>query len=133
MRFASRLFLVAGLYGLAVLLPQYFLEDRISSDSPPPIAHPEYFYGFIGVAVAWQVAFLVIARDPVRYRPLMIPAILEKVSVAAAVIVLFVGQRVSESVLAFALLDLVFAALFLWAFVRTRPTPVPPVDPGDRA
>lgn len=53
----------------------YPLEDRIGRDLPPPITHPEYFYDSIGVTIAWQVAFLVIARDPVRYRVLMIPAI----------------------------------------------------------
>ena len=72
MVFARRTFLIAGVYGLLALVPMYFLEGRIGRDIPPPITHPEYFYGFIGVAVAWQVAFLVIARDPVRFRPLMI-------------------------------------------------------------
>ena len=61
---ARRLFLIAGIYGLAVILPQYFLEARVGRDYPPAITHPEYFYGFLGVAAAWQVAFLVIATDP---------------------------------------------------------------------
>ena len=78
MIFARRVFLIAGIYGLLVLLPLYFLEARIGRDQPPAITHPEYFYGFLGVAVSWQVAFLVISRDPVRFRPLMVPAVLEK-------------------------------------------------------
>ena len=53
------------------------------------ITHPEYFYGFIGVGLAWQVAFLIIATDPRRYRPLIIPSIIEKFSFAAAIAVLF--------------------------------------------
>jgi hypothetical protein len=32
------------------------------------------------VALAWQVAFLIIARDVQRYRLFMLPAILEKLS-----------------------------------------------------
>jgi hypothetical protein len=76
--FPRRLFRLAGIYGLLVMLPQYFLERRIGVDRPPPITHPEYFYGFIGVAVAWQFVFLIIAADPIRYRALMLPAILEK-------------------------------------------------------
>ena len=59
-----RLFWFAGIYGLAVLTPQYLMERRIGIDFPPEISHPEYFYGFVGVALAWQVAFLVIATDP---------------------------------------------------------------------
>jgi hypothetical protein len=51
-RFPRRLFRLAGMYGLIVMLPQYFLERRIGVDQPPPISHPEYFYGFIGLAVA---------------------------------------------------------------------------------
>ena len=64
----------------------YFLEGRIGRDTPPPITHPEFFYGFLGVAVAWQAAFLVIARDPVRFRPLMVPAVLEKAAFALAIV-----------------------------------------------
>ena len=64
MTFARRVFLIAGIYGLIVLLPQYVLEEKNGRDFPPAITHPEYYYGFIGVGVAWQIAFLVIASDP---------------------------------------------------------------------
>src|SRR5687767_9709755 len=57
MRFARYTFLAAGIYGMLVLVPQYFLESRIGDDNPPAITHPEYFYGFIGVAVAFQLVF----------------------------------------------------------------------------
>jgi hypothetical protein len=60
--------MIAGIYGLIVLVPQLFSESRIARDYPPVITHPEYFYGFLGVAIAWQLCFLVIAKDPVRYR-----------------------------------------------------------------
>ena len=62
-RFASRVFRIAAIYGLIVLVPQYFMEGKIGRDTPPPITHAEYFYGFVGVALAWQPAFLLIARD----------------------------------------------------------------------
>lgn len=78
MTFAKWTFRVAGMYGLLVLLPNYFLERQIGENEPPAITHPEYFYGFVGVGVAWQVAFLAISRDPARYRPQMPAAILEK-------------------------------------------------------
>ena len=119
---ARWLFRIAGIYGLAVIAPQYFLESRICLDAPPAIPHPEYFYGFVGVGVAWQVAFLVIARDPVRFRPLMLPAVLEKATVAVAAVVLFAQHRVSGMLLAFGLIDGMLGVLFLYAFLRLRPS-----------
>jgi len=118
MFFARRVFLVAGIYGLAALLPQYFMEERLGRDFPPPINHPEHFYGFLGVAAAWQVAFLIIARDPARYRLIMIPGMLEKVSFGVAAIALFVGERIPATLLAFGIVDLLWAALFTMAFVK---------------
>lgn len=94
MTFARRVFKVAGIYGLLIVTPLYFLEDRVGRDQPPPITHPEFFYGFIGVTLAWQVAFLVIARDPARYRLLMIPAIIEKTTYVIALLVLFLKGRI---------------------------------------
>ena len=120
MTFSRRLFLVAGIYGLVALLPQYFLEKKTGLDYPPPITHPEFFYGFIGVAVAWQVAFLIVSTDPLRYRLLMIPAVLEKASFGLAVVALFAMGRVNSLMLAAACIDLVLGALFAVAFVRTR-------------
>lgn len=116
--FAKRVFTIAGIYGLIVLVPQYFLEGRIGQDQPPEITHPEYFYGFVGVAVAWQVAFLIMARDPQRYRPLIIPAILEKISFGIAAVVLFVMKRLAGSVLCFGLIDLTLAVLFGMAYLK---------------
>ena len=119
MKFARHAFLWAGVYGLAVLLPQYFLEGKTGRDFPPPINHPEYYYGFIGVAAAWQVAFLFISRDPARYRPLMIPAILEKASFGIAAVALFVQGRVPAVLLALGILDLILGGLFLAAYIKT--------------
>lgn len=124
MRFARWVFRIAGIYGLIVLVPQYFLEEQIGRDDPPPITHPEHFYGFLGVAVAWQVAFLIIALDPVRYRPMMIPAILEKAAFAIAAPLLFAQQRISGIVLGFGIVDLVWGILFAVAFRRTSVTAV---------
>lgn len=119
MTFSKRVFGLAGWYGLLVLLPQYFLEARVGRDYPPPITHPENYYGFIGVAVAWQVLFLIIAKDPVRYRLAMLPGALEKIAFGIAVVVLCMQGRTPRVTLAFATIDLLFAALFLVAFQKT--------------
>lgn len=119
--FASRVFLIAGIYGVIALLPQYFMEARIGVDYPPPITHPENFYGFIGVALAWQFAFLVISRDVVRYRLMMLPSIFEKLAFGLAMWALFINERVATAVVVVASVDLVLAGLFVTAFRVTRP------------
>jgi hypothetical protein len=120
-RFPRIAFAFAGIYGLVAMIPQYWLEQKISRDSPPAITHPEYFYGFIGVVIAWQLVFLLIARDPLRLRPIMPVAIVEKLAFAIPVIVLYSQQRASRSVLGFGLFDLVLGALFLASYVMTDP------------
>ena len=117
-RFASRVYTVAGVYGLIVMLPQYFLESRIGRDAPPAITHPEYFYGFIGIVVVWQLAFLVIARDPARFRALMPVTVLEKLAFAVPVAVLYAQARVSATALFFSGIDLVLGTLFFIAWRR---------------
>ncbi len=121
-RFARRVYTVAGIYGLIVMLPQYFMADRISRDTPPPITHAEYFYGFIGVVLAWQIAFLIIGRDPQRFRPLMPVTVLEKLVFAVPILMLWARGSVDRSVLPFAAIDLLLGALFLVSYLRTKVT-----------
>ena len=120
MDFAKRTFLIAGIYGLVVLLPQYLLEAKTGRDFPPAITHPEYYYGFIGIAVAWQIAFLLMAKNPIRYRSMMIPAIIDKATFAIAVGVLLALNRVSLPMLGAGFVDLVLGAFFILAYIRTR-------------
>jgi len=119
MQFAKRVFLIAGIYGILVLLPQYFMEGKVGRDFPPPITHPEHFYGFIGVALAWQVLFIVMARDPVRYRGAMLPAILEKLAFGLAAVVLYAQGRLALPVLGAGIIDLIFAGLFAVSMQKT--------------
>jgi hypothetical protein len=119
MNLARRVFRFAGIYGLLVLVPQYFTEVKLGIDYPPAITHPEFYYGFLGVSISWQIAFLFVATDPLRYRPIMIPSILEKATFSIAVILLFLGHRTSGMMLGFALIDLMLGVAFVVAFVRT--------------
>ena len=119
MRFAKYVYSIAGIYGIIVLLPMYFLLEKTGTDNPPAITHPEYYYGFVGIALAFQIVFLVIGSDPVRYRPLMPAAVVETFSFAAATAVLLVQGRVAGPILGGAAIDLVLGVLFIISYLKT--------------
>src|SRR5271169_27962 len=116
MKFAKIVFWGAGIWGVVTLAPLYFILDMIGRRDPPAITHPLFFYGFVGVALAWQFAFFAIARDPVRFRLMMIPSVVEKLAFGIPAIVLFAQRRLSAGDLGLGCVDLLFAALFLLAF-----------------
>ncbi|MFO0917436.1 MAG: hypothetical protein U0872_03875 [Planctomycetaceae bacterium] len=103
---------LAGIYGLLVLAPFYFLERQIGIEQPPPITHPEYFYGFAGVALAWQVAFLIMATDPRRYRLLLLPSALEKFSFGIATVILRTQGRLARCPPGGRIIDLICGSSF---------------------
>lgn len=121
MRFAKIIFWIAGIWGVLIITPLYFLFDLIGRNDPPPITHPGFFYGFAGVALAWQIAFFFIATDPVRYRPLMIPSVLEKLGYGVAVVVLVLQDRMHRADVVFGGADLLLALLFVIAYCKTPP------------
>jgi hypothetical protein len=119
MKIARWIFAIAGVYGILVIAPLYFAEGQIAQNDPPAITHPEFFYGFVGVTLAWQLIFLMIARNPVRFRPLMLVSVLEKLAYGVPAIVLFAQQRIKTMTLAFGCVDLVLGTLFVVAFFLT--------------
>ena len=119
MKFARIVFLIAAIWGVLVLTPLYFMFDLIGRQDPPPITHPAFFYGFVGVALVWQIAFFIISRDPLRLRPLMIPAMLEKFVYGSTLLALFMQNRLHASDLVFGGADQVFGILFVVAFLKT--------------
>lgn len=120
MKFAKIVFWIAAIWGVLVIAPLFFMFDLIGRQDPPPITHPGFYYGFVSVALAWQIAFAVIARDPVRLRPLMIPAVLEKFGYGACLIALYLQGRLHASDLVFVGVDSVLGVLFAIAFIKTR-------------
>lgn len=86
---------------------------------PPPITHPGFHYGFATTALAWQIAFFVIASDPIRLRPLMIPSVIEKLGYVVAVPALFLESRMRLGDLLFAGVDLLLGIRFVAAFFET--------------
>ena len=118
MCFAKWSFRLAGIYGILLLAPFYFLESAINA-AGAPILHPEYFYGFVGTALAAQLLFLLISTDPQRYRPLMIVAVLGKISFGIPAWILWLGGRISGAVVSLGTVDLFLALLFTISYART--------------
>jgi len=119
MKFAKVVFWIAAIWGILVITPLYFLYDTIGRQDPPVITHPGFYYGFAGCALAWQFAFIVIARDPIRFRAMMIPSVFEKFSFAVAQTVLYVDHRLHPSDLALGAIDGLLGVLFLLALFWT--------------
>jgi len=120
MKFAKIVFWIASIWGVLVIAPLYFLFDVIGQKDPPPITHPGFYYGFVSVALAFQVVFIVIAREPVRLRPMIIPSVLEKFGYGATLAILYLQNRVHPQDLVFGGVDTLLGVLFLVAFFKTR-------------
>ena len=119
MRFARWVFWISGVTGVLVTLPPYFMEAQTGLNFPPPVTHPEFYYGFFGVTAAWQFLFLVIGADPIRYRLAMLPALIEKGSFVAAILLLYSQERVAAVWLIFAAADTTWFVLFVIAYLKT--------------
>ena len=119
MKFAKRVFLGAGVWGMVILTPMYFLFDAIGRQNESPITYPQFYYGFLAVTIAWQLAFLVIGSDPVRFRPLMIPSMVEKFYTVLSMAALFVQGRIALTDMIVISPDLALGILFVIAFAKT--------------
>jgi hypothetical protein len=120
-RFAKIVFWIAAIWGVLVIAPLYFMFDLIGRTDPPAITHPGFFYGFVGAALAWQIVFFIIAKEPSRYRKLMIPSVLEKLSYSGAVLLLVLQRRMHASDLVFGVTDLLLGIFFAIAYFKTPP------------
>jgi len=114
MKLAKWIFLIAGILGLLSTIPLTFAEKMMG------VKQPEFYYGFVFLNICWQILYLFLSSDPVRYRPMMIPAFLAKASGTVVLIWLYLQGRVSGQWLAIGAVDGVFAILFLVAFLATR-------------
>jgi hypothetical protein len=119
-RFARWVFLVAGVWGVLVLTPMYFLYDFKTGHTPTGTSSPDIYFGFASVTLAWQVLFFFLSTNPPRYRPMIIPCLLEKFGYVATLALLFLKGSAAPTLLPFAAADLVLGVLFATAFVKLR-------------
>ena len=118
MKFAKIVFLAAGVWGIALLTPLYFL-DAIGRQHSSPITYPQFFYGFLAVTMAWQFAFLVIGSDPAQFRWMMIPSVAEKFIYVLSMGVLYSEGRIRVTDVMIVAPDLLLCVLFIIAFATT--------------
>jgi len=131
MKFAKTVFVGAGVWGIVILTPFYFLFDAIGRLYSSPINYPQGYYGFLAITMAWQIAFLVIGSDPVRYRLMMIPSMVEKFAYLLTMGVLYVQGRIGVTDLLVTSPDLLLGVLFVVAFARVSALGRREVVPGN--
>ena len=122
MKFAKVVFVGAGMWGIGVLTPLYWLVDVSGRRYGVPTEYPQFYYGFLSVAMAWQIAFLIIGSNPARFRMLMIPGMLEKLGYVVPLVLLYQQARVTWADAQAAVPDFSLAILMMLAFVKTRPS-----------
>jgi len=112
---ARVIFGIAALWGLIVLPPLFFMAPWLD----PPPNRPEDYYGFLGAATVMQLVYLTIARDPVRFRPIMPLGALSKAAFFTTVLILWLQGRTAGAAMALAAVDGALGLAFLYAWRRT--------------
>jgi len=117
-RFARVTFGVAAAYGILALIPGFFTE-RLAGQGEL-LANPEFYYGFYGSALVWQLLFILVARDPVGCRWLMPIAVLEKAAFFIPCLWLYaIGRLPVPGIFIGGMIDGVLMLLFAVAWRRT--------------
>ena len=128
MRFRNNAFWWGGVYGVLLALAFFLGEKPITAKMPPEITHPEYYYAFAGALLVWHLLYLYISNHMERCRPIMPFAVLEKISFAVPVLVLYATKRVTSlGLVGGAIGDLVWGAFFLAAYFKVKEPATPAI------
>jgi hypothetical protein len=120
MKFAKWVFTLGGIWGVLIIAPLFFLEDTLAKASQP-FSHPDMYYGFAASTLAMQFMYLLIGRDPARYRPLMLVGVFGKLAYTASLWTLLSAGRIPMVVPAVASPDVILAILFIVSWFKTNP------------
>src|ERR1700712_5647255 len=93
-KISRNIFRISGIYGILILTPQLFREGAFAT-AGVPLSHPEFFYGFFLFSLAFQLLFLIISTDPVKYRPAMLACFIEKGGHITSCVLLFLHHRLA--------------------------------------
>ncbi len=113
------LFRGAAIYGAILLLPLYFLETRAAAPAAR-LPAPEYYYGFIGAALGFQIVYWLIGGAPRQYRALMLVGVFGKLSFWVPTALLWSMGRTATSTFALVCGDLLLAIAFVVAWRSLR-------------
>lgn len=111
-RFARGLYRIAAIYGVIVLLPLYFV--------PLPAPYRLNLVGFAGAALVFQGMFWIIARDPLRFLPLVGLSVFEKLCFGVPALAFWLRGQTDSVTATFGAIDLLLGALFAVAWFRLR-------------
>jgi hypothetical protein len=131
---ARGLFIVAGLYdgvlGLAFLLAGSAIFDHFGVERPNHAGYVQ-FPALVLLIFAWM--FFAVAVNPRANRNLILYGILLKFSYSGTVFYYWLTTGVPGMWKPFAVIDLVFAALFAWAMAASASIAVAPVTSDRRS
>ena len=106
--FIRRVMIGAAVYGFIGAATLYF------TDAPDP--HRLLYFAFAGIALVFQGVFLVIARDPRRFAPLLPLCVFEKVSFGIPALAFAARGQAEASMALGGAVDLLLAVLFVIAW-----------------
>jgi hypothetical protein len=104
----------AGVYGIIVMLLLLVAPAKVLGE--PTVVHPEYYFGFVMVGMVWQIAFLVVGSDPIRYRPMMIVCMCEKFFYITLLAFLILTDRAPTRMIPAVVLDGLLGCAFVYAY-----------------
>ncbi len=107
-RFTRRALIGAAIYGFIGAGTLYF------TDAPDPHRLP--YFAFAGIALVFQGVFLVIARDPRRFAPLLPLCVFEKVSFGVPALAFAAHGQAEASMALGGAVDLLLAGIFVLAW-----------------
>jgi hypothetical protein len=116
---SRNIFRISGVYGILILVPQLFRESAFAGGTQ--LTHPEFFYGFFLVSLAFQVLFLIISTDPLKYRDAMLACFLEKGGHFISCLLLFLQKRVSAEMMIASSPDALMLCLFIYSYITITP------------
>ncbi|HMN61454.1 MAG TPA: hypothetical protein PJ988_13865 [Anaerolinea sp.] len=118
MKIARWIFLAAGVLGLVPLAPIFYELARGGQDMLPDGGSMGLFiYIFLALYTFWQIFYLILAANPMRFRPMIILAFFVcAVTPFNTLWLYFYGMVVWQGII---IVSLAFALLFLVAFWLT--------------
>ncbi|HET6970000.1 MAG TPA: hypothetical protein VFH92_02645 [Phenylobacterium sp.] len=119
MTFARRVFTWAAIFGFVMIAPLFVAEGLVERLLRHALTQPQWYYAFAEVALGFQVVYLLIGRDPVRYRPLMPVCAITKFGFGVTIWTLAGLGRTDPFLGIAATPDLFWAGAFLLAYRAT--------------